>query len=85
LFYTSLESVAVGCVLLQWSMLAFHVKKINAFHAYISKKKNILEKYAQLLSLAQDQPFSTPLLQALRARTTDAYKHVNKLASLMPE
>ncbi|HOX82082.1 MAG TPA: hypothetical protein PLJ60_03060 [Chryseolinea sp.] len=74
---------AIVCALSQWAILAFHIKKVNAFHEYISKKKIILQKYAHLLFYLQKEEFSTPELKKLSERADQADVKVKSLASLV--
>ena len=67
----------------QWAFLGFHLKKVNAFHDYISRKKNILQKYAHLLFYLQQENFSSPIMSALSKKAQDAGHKVQALASLV--
>jgi DNA mismatch repair ATPase MutS len=67
----------------QWTFLGFHIKKVNAFHDYISRKKNILQKYALLLHYFQKQDLKTPLLKSFSEKATNADVKVKQLASLV--
>jgi DNA mismatch repair ATPase MutS len=67
----------------QWGILGLHLKKINAFHNYITQKKNILSKYAQLLRLLGNEKFETPLLTSLAHEGTVASGKVKSLSSLV--
>ena len=68
---------------LQWVFLGFHLKRVNAFHQYISHKKNALEKYANILSDIRRERFSSYIMQALGARAGHADEKVRQLASLV--
>jgi hypothetical protein len=74
---------AVLCAGLQWVFLGFHIKKVNTFHQYISRKKNILEKYARLLHRFGKESFTSTLLTNLSAKAMEADKKVKSLASLV--
>ncbi len=67
----------------QWGFLGLHVKKVNAFHDYISRKKNILQKYAQLLHYVQKEKFESQLLKDHWEKAQHAHVKVRKLASLV--
>ena len=41
-FVSGITSIAIGLALFQWTFLGLHIKKVNAFHAYVSRKKNVL-------------------------------------------
>lgn len=71
------------CVISQWTILGFKVKKVDEFHQFISRKKNILEKYARLLTQIDRESFATPLMKALHDQANNADKKVNALASLV--
>jgi len=83
IFFPAFQSVAILLILFQWGFLGFHFKKITAFHAYISNKKNILEKYSVLLHQVQGEKFSSPQLLDFSKRAAEAHAHVEKLASLV--
>lgn len=74
---------AVLSALGQFAFLGFHVRQINTFHEYISRKKYILEKYARLLHFLQQEKFSSGMLQTLAASAQEAHTHVKQLASLV--
>jgi hypothetical protein len=67
----------------QWAFLGFHLKRVNEFHEYISRKKNILQKYAHLLLRLRDERFSSPLLKSVQDRSREAGTKVQALASLV--
>jgi hypothetical protein len=69
--------------IIQWGTLAFHIRKVNAFHDYVSRKKNILQKYALLLHYLQKQNFTSPLLKSHYERANSADVKVKALASLV--
>src|SRR5690606_36076954 len=46
-FIPYIKLVATILIIIQWIILATQLKKINAFHDYISRKKNILKRYAR--------------------------------------
>lgn len=78
--FTGLAVLAAG---LQWVFYGFHSKKVNAFHEYFSRKKNSLEKYADILLHIRKQRFSTRQMQALADRAVQADEKVTQLASLV--
>jgi hypothetical protein len=83
IFADGFSSFAVLCALLQWAFLGLHLKKVNAFHNYISQKKNILDKYAQLLHLLSKEKFQSIQLKNLTTQALDADEKVKSLASLV--
>jgi hypothetical protein len=82
-FFTFLRPFAVLMAAFQWAFLGFHIKKVNAFHEYISRKKNILQKYANLLHYLQGEQFSSALMTRLSQNAQNAGSRVQKLASLV--
>jgi len=71
--------IAVG---LQWAFVAFHLKRINEFHQYISRKKNLLVKYARMLKAIEAGEFTSLLMKGLSAKANDADNKLSSLASL---
>ncbi|HEY0653239.1 MAG TPA: hypothetical protein VGD65_08920 [Chryseosolibacter sp.] len=67
----------------QWGFLGLHMKKVNAFHEYVSRKKNILQKYALLLHYFQKQQFTSLLLKSYTQKAHNADVKVKQLASLV--
>jgi len=82
-FIIEVRPFAIFLALLQWAILGLYIKRINIFHEYISRKKNILEKYAHLLHFLQNEKFTSPLLQNLSVRAQEADVKVKSLASLV--
>ncbi len=81
--YPVVKPFAILLALSQWAILGFYLKKINAFHEYISQKKNILEKYAHILHYLQGEKFSSSVLTKLSERAAEADIKVKSLASLV--
>jgi ABC-type multidrug transport system fused ATPase/permease subunit len=82
-FFPALKGYAILSALAQWAILGFHIKKVNAFHDYISRKKNILQKFARLLHYLQHNTFKAPLLKRLSEHGHEADVKVKSLASLV--
>ena len=82
-FFPISKTIAIVLALSQWAFLGFYIKRVNVFHDYISRKKNILEKYAHLLHYLQPEKFNSPLLQNLSAQAKDADIKVKALAELV--
>lgn len=82
-FFTVLRPFVVLMAAFQWAFLGLHIKRVNAFHEYISRKKNILQKYASLLHYLQGERFSSALMTRLSQNAQDAGSKVQKLASLV--
>lgn len=77
------KPIAILLVLFQWIMLGWHSKKINTFHEYISRKKNILEKYARLLHYFGRENFTSAALKDLTSKAHEADEKIKSLASLV--
>ncbi len=77
------KPIAIIFVLSQWIILGWHMGKVGAFHEQISRKKNILEKFARLLHYFQKEEFKSNVLKDLSVRAREADVKVNKLASLV--
>ncbi len=82
-FFVTAKPFAIIGALTQWAILAFHIKKVNAFHEYISKKKTILQKYAHLLFYLQQEKFASSQLKKLSDSAQQADVKVKSLASLV--
>ncbi|WKZ61169.1 MAG: hypothetical protein QY309_06720 [Cyclobacteriaceae bacterium] len=82
-FSPVLKIVAMFLVLAQWVILGLHLKRINAFHEYISRKKTLLEKYGSLLGHIQTQSFSSELMKKFAGQAYEAGEKVKELASLV--
>jgi len=77
------KSIALVLALFQWAFLGFHIKRVNAFHSYISQKKNVLEKYARLLALLERTAFKSAKLKKLHENAQEAGSSVKALSSLV--
>ncbi|MEX2231308.1 MAG: hypothetical protein WD824_04065 [Cyclobacteriaceae bacterium] len=82
-FVGGLTIFAVLAAGIQWIILGFHLRQVNEFHQYISRKKNILEKYARILFFIRKENYSSPLMQRLGGQAHEADLKVRKLASLL--
>lgn len=82
-FIPGITGFAILAAGLQWAFLGFYLKKVNAFHQYISRKKNTLEKYAQILFYLRKEKFSSPLMLSLGGMALEADQKVKQLASLV--
>lgn len=70
-------------IITQWVFTGIYLKKINVFHDYISRKKNILKKYSQLLLYLEKESFTAPKLKTLGTSAHEAHENVTRLASLV--
>lgn len=68
---------------LQWGLVGFRLKQVNAFHEYISRKKHTLQKYAGILCYIRKENFSSALMNRLGSQAGEADNKINQLASLM--
>ncbi|WP_276367474.1 hypothetical protein [Chryseolinea sp. H1M3-3] len=80
---TQASPFAIVLVLIQWVIIGFHIKKINAFHEYVSKKKYTLEKYASILHYFGREEFSSGILKTFSKQANDADIKIKSLASLV--
>jgi len=82
-FVSEIKPIAILLVVSQWLIVGLHMKKINLFHDYISRKKNILDKYARLLHYFGNEIFKSTVLKNLTSQAHDADVKVRSLASLV--
>jgi hypothetical protein len=82
-FFPFFKLFAIILAFAQWSILGFYVKRINVFHDYVSRKKNILGHYAQLLLVINGQKFSAAQLVTISSITYQAAAKMGELASLV--
>lgn len=91
--------IPLAFILTQWIIWGRYSKKITVFHDYVSRKKEILEKYAHMLTVIRNRQhspsghsshtdvphrqFESNLLKALEAQAFDAGTTVNRLVSLV--
>lgn len=67
----------------QWIFLGFHLKRVNAFHQYVSRKKNMLQNYGGILGVIRNEKYDSVLMKSLGSRAGEADVKVRKLASLV--
>lgn len=82
-FISGVTTFAILAATLQWVFLGFHMKRVNQFHQYISRKKDTLKKYARLLKCVAQEAQTTPLLQNIARLANEADRKVEELASLV--
>lgn len=82
-FIPLLKPLAILLAISQWGILGLYIKRVNAFHEFISRKKTILEKYARLLHFLQTESFTSPMMQKLTTSAKEADVKVKALASLV--
>jgi hypothetical protein len=83
IFSNTFRPFAILLATFQWAFLGFHLKRVNEFHEYISRKKNILQKYGHLLARLQSEKFSSPVLKSIHRQSREAGNKVHALASLV--
>ena len=83
IFLDGITPYAVLAAGLQWVFLGFHLKRVNAFHQYISHKKNLLQNYGGMLYLIRKEEHHSPLMRRLGEEAGEADRRVKKLASLV--
>jgi len=81
--FDSLSGIAALCAVIQWVILSMNLKKVNAFHQYVSRKKNILNKYSSLLFLIRREDFKSSQLKKFHDAAAHGDERVKSLASLV--
>jgi len=82
-FVDGLTGYAVLAAGIQWVITGLHIKRVNAFHHYISHKKTMLEKYASMLFYIRKEDYTSGLLRSLGGQAQEADIKVKQLASLV--
>jgi hypothetical protein len=82
-FISELFYLFLLCCITQWAMTAIYSKKVQAFHFYISNKKNILQKYALMLKCMSEGNFQSEILADYMECGKSTHKQVADLASLV--
>lgn len=77
------KPVAILLVLAQWTITGFYLKRVSAFHDYVSRKKEVLGHYARMLKSINEQKFESKITLALQSSARQAEAKVSSLASLM--
>lgn len=83
IFKSELRVFVTGFVLIQWIITGAYLKRINVFHDYIGRKKNILKKYAHLLYHLEHEKFTSVKMKQLWLYAQDADAKIKTLASLV--
>lgn len=78
--WTPFAILAAG---MQWVFLGFHLKRVNAFHQNISRKKNTLDKYAAILYFLEREKYASSAMGVLGERAGKGDEKVRQLASLL--
>jgi hypothetical protein len=78
-----IKACAVLLTLFQWALLGIYIKRVNAFHESIGRKRSILEKYARVLYFLQPEKFSSAILSKLVADAQQADQKLKELATLV--
>lgn len=82
-FVDGVRSFAVLAAGLQWVFLGFHMKRLNAFHQYISRKTNTIAKFARILFYIRTEKYTSEKMRVLGASAGNADQKVKRLASLL--
>lgn len=82
-FFSSFKPFAVLLVLLQWSVIGFYFKRVNLFHDYVSRKRNVLGQYSDLLRVINSEKFEALKLKNLSDVTHQAEAKIARLAGLV--
>ena len=82
-FNSDFRVLVTGLIFTQWTLTGLKLKKINAFHDYVSRKKNILKRYAKLLAYIEKESFQSTRLKKIASQAHEADVNIRKLASLV--
>lgn len=82
-FIDGLSRFAILAAGFQWAFLGIHLKRVNKFHQHISRKKNALEKYADILRCIRKESFTSPQMTSIASRAGQGDQRVEHLASLV--
>ena len=75
--------VLIVAMAIQWTIVAFHSKKITPIQNALVKHKHALEKYAVLLKLISDQDFKSTFLQSVKQEALHASVKVKEFSNLV--
>lgn len=79
-FIPVVKPLALLMVLTQLGFTGFYLKRVSAFHDYVSRKKEVLEHYSNLLRVMNSEKFRSPLLINLQRISYQAAEKVTLLA-----
>jgi DNA mismatch repair ATPase MutS len=82
-FFSWAKMILLPGIITQWMITGTMLKKINVYHDYISRKKNILEKYSTFLRFVAAEKFTATTTEVLSANAREAHLEVTQLASLV--
>lgn len=82
-FLAEARIILFPLILLQWILFAVYAKRVSLFHDFISRKKNILQRYSRLLYYLAQEPFESSELKKLSEEAKEAHEQVRRLASLV--
>lgn len=82
-FFPVFKPFAVLLVLVQWSVIGFYFKRVSLFHDYVSRKRNVLDQYSDLLTVINAEKFKTTKLKQLSEILHQAEAKISNLASLV--
>jgi hypothetical protein len=82
-FFAEARVILFPLILTQWIFFAVYAKRVSLFHDFISRKKNILQRYSRLLFYLANEQFQSAKLQKLSVDAKEAHDQVRRLASLV--
>ena len=80
-FFVAVKPIALLLVLIQLGITGFYLKRISVFHDYVSRKKEVLEHYSNLLLIMNSGDFKSSLLVNLQHTSHEAAEKMAALAS----
>lgn len=82
-FIDGVDRVFYVLAFVQLVVVGTKLKQTNLFHEYISKKKIMLNNYAQLVSLISSEKFDTRFMMDLQMKMKNAASEISELANLV--
>lgn len=82
-FIDQVIPLTILLILSQWVLVGIYSRRIGAFHEYVSRKRNVLKRYAELLTIINRETFSTQVLRDFSTTTHQAAERLRQLASLV--
>jgi DNA mismatch repair ATPase MutS len=71
------------CLMVNWCILLFNVKRVNAMHGLLSNKEKVLKKFATLLQMIKQGDWKgSSLLQQQQQTAAEADKALHQLAKI---
>lgn len=82
-FVAEARVILFPLIITQWVFFGLYAKRVTLFHDFISRKKNILQRYSRLLYYLSKEEFRSDALKKLSAEAKEAHEQVGRLASLV--